>query len=293
MLSNRPHFLGIGPSRSGTSWLYRVLRQSPSVWMPPIKELHYWDWVDRGKRTGGHRWHRHLDWRTRVNARATLQRLRAGPTPAAVDLAFDLRYFTGVRSPGWYRRVFSAAPADAVCGEITPAYASVSPATAARMVAELPGVRLVVFLRHPAERRWSSMVKTLARDRGRRVDQVPEGEWLAKARLGPHLDAVIRMWWNLVGTDRLHLAWFDELVIRPEEHLAGILGFLGLGDQPEALTARVTGLVNPASAGGPPPPPAVQERLGAQATRDIDRLADLFPEVPWVRAWQREPAGRW
>lgn len=36
-------FLGIDAQRAGTTWLWKKLRQHPAIWMPPIKELHYFD----------------------------------------------------------------------------------------------------------------------------------------------------------------------------------------------------------------------------------------------------------
>ena len=38
-----PDFLVIGAYRAGTTWLHRVLRQHPALWLPPGKELHYFD----------------------------------------------------------------------------------------------------------------------------------------------------------------------------------------------------------------------------------------------------------
>src|ERR671918_378664 len=38
-----PTFLGIGAQKARTSWLYQHLREHPNVWMPPEKELHYFD----------------------------------------------------------------------------------------------------------------------------------------------------------------------------------------------------------------------------------------------------------
>ncbi len=36
-----PDFLGIGAPRTGMTWLYENLRRHPEVWLPPIKEIHY------------------------------------------------------------------------------------------------------------------------------------------------------------------------------------------------------------------------------------------------------------
>lgn len=38
-----PNFIGIGAERSGTTWVYRVLREHPEIFVPYIKEVRYFD----------------------------------------------------------------------------------------------------------------------------------------------------------------------------------------------------------------------------------------------------------
>lgn len=38
-----PGFLVIGPPRTGTTWLYQVLRTHPEIFLPDIKQLHFFD----------------------------------------------------------------------------------------------------------------------------------------------------------------------------------------------------------------------------------------------------------
>ena len=38
-----PTFLGIGAHKAGTSWLYKQLCKHHEIWMPPVKELHFFD----------------------------------------------------------------------------------------------------------------------------------------------------------------------------------------------------------------------------------------------------------
>ena len=39
-----PNFLVIGSQRCGTTWLHRILREHPQVFLPEHKELHFFDW---------------------------------------------------------------------------------------------------------------------------------------------------------------------------------------------------------------------------------------------------------
>ena len=38
-----PGFVCIGAQKGGTTWLYENLNSHPEVWMPPIKEIHYFN----------------------------------------------------------------------------------------------------------------------------------------------------------------------------------------------------------------------------------------------------------
>jgi hypothetical protein len=48
--SARPDFLCVGVHKGGTTWLYQQLDSHPDFWMPPLKELHYLDQLNRRKR---------------------------------------------------------------------------------------------------------------------------------------------------------------------------------------------------------------------------------------------------
>jgi hypothetical protein len=42
-----PDFLCVGAQKTGTSWLYQQLAEHPDFWMPPLKELHYFNQLSR------------------------------------------------------------------------------------------------------------------------------------------------------------------------------------------------------------------------------------------------------
>jgi hypothetical protein len=43
-----PDFLCVGVHKGGTTWLYQQLDSHPDFWMPPLKELHYFDSIEQG-----------------------------------------------------------------------------------------------------------------------------------------------------------------------------------------------------------------------------------------------------
>src|SRR5438132_3664605 len=45
-----PDFCCVGAQKGGTGWLYEQLRAHPDFWMPPLKELHYFDRMWRSQR---------------------------------------------------------------------------------------------------------------------------------------------------------------------------------------------------------------------------------------------------
>ena len=48
--SAQPDFLCVGVHKGGTTWLYQQLDAHPDFWMPPLKELHYFDQLGRVQR---------------------------------------------------------------------------------------------------------------------------------------------------------------------------------------------------------------------------------------------------
>src|SRR5262245_13183400 len=107
MSSRFPDFLGIGAQKAGTTWLYEQLRRHPDVWLPPEKELHYFD----RKRGAGQSLRAKVfgdgfedrAWRQQLGAR--VRSYREGGERA---LGWDVRYFFGRRTDGWYASLFRA-----------------------------------------------------------------------------------------------------------------------------------------------------------------------------------------
>ena len=67
-----PHFLGIGTTKAGTTWLWRMLRPHPEIFMPVRKEIHFFD----------NHFSQGLDWYLAHFSEAPPQQMRGEITPA-------------------------------------------------------------------------------------------------------------------------------------------------------------------------------------------------------------------
>jgi hypothetical protein len=263
-----PDFVGIGAARSGTSWLYEALEHHPSIWLPPIKELHYFDDPSRGKR-----YYSYL--RMRLISGLWIRR------PLSV---WDLRYFFGRPSDEWYCRLFDPGRrCGLLTGEITPAYAILDEATLTRMRGINPQLKLIYLMRDPVMRCWSAVMK-LARLRG--LAESPnvedaidyahsEGVWARSS----YLNSIERLE-RVFQPAQIFYGFFDELCDDPNSLMTRLLMFLGVapGDVGRLLPA---GPVN-AAAAGTQPPPEFERALAARFLPCVNTLCERFDGPPHI-----------
>lgn len=149
---------------------------------------------------------------------------------------FDERWDRGL---GWYAEQFAGAPEGSVLGDDTPNYLFEAVAID-RLVATLPAARLVVMLREPVRRAWSHHAHHVRtgfdrRSFGEAVQHelehgpgrhgTPEGS--AYVTRG-HYDVTVGRLLAAAGADRVHVAFFDDLVADPRRFVAALYEFLGV-----------------------------------------------------------------
>jgi hypothetical protein len=284
-----PDFLGIGAMRSGSTWLHRNLRAHPELWLPPIKELHYFDCQVRGPR---------LNKFSRGHLR---RRLRAYRHPRALrpaSLLWDLRYFLGRRDHAWYRSLFRPARGR-VAGEITPRYSLLGPDAVAEVAALLPDLKLVFLMRDPRERGWSQVTRGALDELGPAARQLPPAAWKARldspgVRRRSDYPAILRDWGGAFDGDRIFLAFFEEIGAAPRELLTRLFRFLGVR-VPDAAwfrTERVAGRAS-ATPDAIPMPAEIRRHLAADYAGLLRELHERFggPASRWYRDARATLAG--
>lgn len=149
---------GVGAAKAGTSWLYRYLSDHPDCQFKAIKELHYFNSIDEGRLDAVRQ--RTVELRDRIAAEAARD---IGPRKLANkvrNLAHVEHYLEvldrGIEDLDAYRDYLFAGAGDAkLVGELTPAYAMLTPDRLGKMAKLTKDVRFVYLLRDPVDRLWS------------------------------------------------------------------------------------------------------------------------------------------
>jgi hypothetical protein len=200
-------------------------------------------------------------------------------TPAKGLYFFD-RYFD--RGTGWYVAQFDdAGPEHLVRGEVCTDYLA-HPEAAARMAGVLDGARLMVTLRDPAERAFSSYLHMIRS--GWRAGTFAEAlatypELLEHGRYGTQLERFSRRF----GREALHIAVFDDLQADPQTFLDAVTSWLGI--EPIVLDASLREPRLPAGRARSAAVSRVVSRA-AHALRERDRgdLVGRVKRIPVVQS---------
>jgi hypothetical protein len=161
---NLPTFLGIGAQRAGTSWLYNQLLKHPEVWMPPVKEIHFFDRAlsypspndlatasPYNRIFGSKLWERP---RTVAGVKKIYELVMTGRFHQAI---WWTKWTFGYYNDNWYRGLFSQAKFHKACGEITPSYSLLDDDDIAKIKTINPHMKIIFIIRNPIERAWSAI----------------------------------------------------------------------------------------------------------------------------------------
>jgi len=216
----QPDFLCVGAQKGGTSWLYQQLESHPDFWMPPIKELHYFDKLSRTK--------------------------AAPPHPRDER---DLCFMEGIRSLSGqfhidlenYARLFEP-KGSLLSGDISPTYSMLNDEIIEPIVSYFPNLRVIFLARDPVDRAWSQLSMGVRLGMISPFD-VTDIEEVIQNLLNPgvlslsHPSKIVARWKRYVRPDRFRIYFFDDLERNPTELRRSILHFLG--SDPEKPSGRL------------------------------------------------------
>ena len=228
---SRPDFLCVGAQKGGTTWLFWQLDSHPDFWMPPVKELHYFDKLGRHNRVAPPRrqFHRATAYRSRderdVRFLENMKSLSARPT---IDLEN-------------YGRLFQP-KGPLLSGDVTPAYSMLDDEIIQQITSYFPDLKVIFLARDPVERAWSQLSMEVRRGwissfDVTDIDDVDRNLLHPRVLSRSHPSKIVARWKRYVHPDRFRIYFFDDLERNPSELRHRILHFLGA--DPEKQSKRV------------------------------------------------------
>ncbi len=220
-----PNFICIGAQKGGTGWLYEQLRAHPDFWMPPVKELHYFDREWRKPRPGTeNRFEKAL-------SQAADERDRTFLTRAAELFRHPEISFLN------YAALFGSA-GQLITGDVTPGYSILPEECVELVMSRFPQVQIIFLARDPVERAWSQLSMWIRHGRLERFDPT-NAEAVMQNMSHPDVlsrsfpSRIVALWKRFVPESQFHLFFFDDLKRAPDEVRQSVIERLG-GDPAKA-----------------------------------------------------------
>jgi len=227
-----PDFYGIGVQKAGTTWLHAQLRKHPTIYMPNLKEIQYFNHLYIKE---------HRSWTDEHR----LNRINKMLVHALEKDRIDYNWIEYLAKCGknkltdeWYAHFFSLAKGRTI-GEITPEYSLLPDEGIEHMVKLNPNAKFILLLRHPVERDFSHAKMIL--DRQGKFEQNASGqnstvleqqilEVLGYRGVYERSDykTIIERWKRVLPKEEnLYIGFYDWIKERPQQLLEEICNFIG------------------------------------------------------------------
>lgn len=241
-----PDFLGVGPEKTGSTWLHTLLEDHPETWITPIKELlYFWEIFDYAKDYGpisrflGNKWHhrryrRHLLGLVHDVGRLPFLAMSDRESPIQL-LKWKGRFLFGPRSDSEYARLFAPAQPGQlrkISGEISPQYFFLSEATVSHIADLFPNMRIILTIRDPIEWGWSFIRMAFRSDIAKISPDDPQFKNFFDRAIGnkPGFAASIEKWSRHFPSDQILVSYYDELSSDPTSYFCKVCRFLGISE---------------------------------------------------------------
>jgi Sulfotransferase family len=220
----QPNFVVVGAGKTGTTSLYRYLRQHPEIYMSPIKEPGYFASELRAGNLSRD-FARHVRRQTRELPRYLDDNLPVKPLGWLVSEWDD------------YLRLFQRARDEKAIGEATASYLW-SATSAANIRARIPNARIVMILRDPAERAFSQYMHQLAAGLTRytfrqQIEKATRTSGPQLSILHPFLEIglycqQVKRYLDVFPNENIRIYWYEDDWRQPARLMSDLFGFLGV-----------------------------------------------------------------
>lgn len=287
----RVNFLGVGVQKSASSWLWSVLKKHPDIWMPPRKELHYFD---RSIKYPSPSFLASSKLSERLNScqdhnvlfRNKLENeLKFNSQKKNIEsILWYNKYFLSDYDDEWYNSLFEQG-VGRVSGEITPAYSILDKDDIYKIKNIYPKLKIILILRNPVDRAWSQARFYMTRNKIGRTDIQSVLRFLddpLQESRGDYLK-IIENWRHAFPKEQIHISFYDEIEEDSEIFIKKIYDFLGVDStkipNEEFLIKKINQSLSLEM------PSVIKKHLEKKYYSNIIELSNLYPVFPekWLR----------
>lgn len=229
-------FIGIGPAKTGSTWMYRILQQHSEVQMPPIKELNYFSIKQNIGKTNvidnlfskkrliqlKRKW----SFLVLKNAIKPIVKLRQINWE---NIYWVFTYFCLLSSDIQYKKIF---PKNKVSGDISTPYSRLSEGTIEKVKHFNPNAKIIIGLRNPVERTWSATkMRFLKLGNRNSIPDIKKSVIFSFFNNNDKFDpndyvTLIKKWQKHFPKEQILIYYFDELQENPQKLFNRICEFL-------------------------------------------------------------------
>ena len=222
-------FIGAGFQRSGTTWLYNQLRSFDEVYMPPKKEIHYFD------RSEKYYTNSHLSFTTLKQRIFIFKWYKRFLRDIFINikkfdyekLKFYFKWHLSNYDDDWYLSLFKD---NFISGEITPSYSLLDEKELLSIKKISPEIKIIFMLRNPIERSWSQF--KYQQKFSKHLINYNETEIIQFLKHKKVVDRsnyskTLKRYYKIFPAKNILISFYDSILINPERLLNDINNFLG------------------------------------------------------------------
>lgn len=270
-----PDFICIGAPKTGTTWLYENLKNHPDVELPYIKELHFFDEIERNVRTNlfarffGKHWMNKW-WRDTLKYTV----YESYKERNFKKFKWIMFYFFFPRNFFFYKALFSNKKGK-ITGEATPDYCMISKPLILKIRKTFPNTKIILLLRNPIEREWSQFKMVQKRKYNfTELEQISYSEMLSSVKSNNKLSNYVEIldnWNEVIPENDFFIGFYDEIKYKPENFALKICQFLNIDSTKFELSDKVINKGNQFAM-----PIEIENILKEKYFADITTLAKYF-----------------
>ena len=282
-----PDFICFGAQKAGTRWLFDQLDAHPDFWMPPIKELHYFNRPSSRKEMA----QKLQDFARDLKTFNRTRRKKQHRPLRKRDLDFLSEFLSLADHPvnyDNYAGLFDR-KGDRLSGDVTPGYSALDDDRVAKIAAHFPDARYVFIARDPVRRFWSQVNMHVYKERiDAGMGEKTVAKLLSKSNYQKrsYQSVIFARWKRFVPADHLALYFFDDLVADPAGLRRRIISFLG--GAPDKPSGDLPPDFNRKDSKSPAPMPDPMKHLvAARLAGELRACAAAFggPAEAWPRLY--------